>query len=385
MLNENTSNRLRAIIIGAGYAGEGHTHALQHVGVDVVALCARQPEVVRAVADRVGVPIASTDWRATLEEVRPDIVTLATPASVRREVIEAAVARGCHLYCDKPLATTAAEAANIYHLVDEAGVKHAYAATRRYDPSAVWLGELVRDGAMGRLTQVVFTLSVYMAPVLPWYWALALEQGGGLLNNHFVHLLSILEHVVGGPLVRVMGQANFAIERAPVVPGIHDFRDWSAMADTLSADQLESAEWRACDGDTSYTALMRFATPTGEVPVTLISAPGATATDAESGIRLCGERGTLIARGTGSFRISRILGAETSETELPIPERLRESLPSLDGNCEDRWAALARDFVADIRGEPHKPYLTFRDGWRYQEAIDAIRSGRGWYELPDGT
>ncbi|RIK39349.1 MAG: hypothetical protein DCC57_20275 [Chloroflexi bacterium] len=38
--------------------------------------------------------------------------------------------------------------------------------------------------------------------------------------------------------------------------------------------------------------------------------------------------------------------------------------------------------VADIRGEPHRPYLTFYDGWRYQEAIDAIRSGRGWYELP---
>ena len=33
-------------------------------------------------------------------------------------------------------------------------------------------------------------------------------------------------------------------------------------------------------------------------------------------------------------------------------------------------------------GEPHQPYLTFRDGWRYQEAIDAIRAGRGWYDLP---
>jgi hypothetical protein len=46
------------------------------------------------------------------------------------------------------------------------------------------------------------------------------------------------------------------------------------------------------------------------------------------------------------------------------------------------WAALAADFVADVRGEAHRPYLTFRDGRRYQEAIDAIRSGRGWYTLP---
>ena len=47
-----------------------------------------------------------------------------------------------------------------------------------------------------------------------------------------------------------------------------------------------------------------------------------------------------------------------------------------------KWCALARDFVADVRGEPHQPYLTFRDGWRYQAAIDAIRAGRGWVELP---
>jgi len=49
---------------------------------------------------------------------------------------------------------------------------------------------------------------------------------------------------------------------------------------------------------------------------------------------------------------------------------------------QNKWAALSRDFVADIRGESYTPYLTFRHGWRYQEAIDAIRSGRGWIALP---
>ena len=33
-------------------------------------------------------------------------------------------------------------------------------------------------------------------------------------------------------------------------------------------------------------------------------------------------------------------------------------------------------------GRTQEPYLTFRDGWRYQEAIDAIRAERGWHELP---
>jgi predicted dehydrogenase len=93
---------LRAVVVGAGWAGEGHTIALQHCGVDVVAICARQADVVRAVADRLGVQEASTDWRQTLETVRPQIVALATPASLRREVIETAAALGAHIFCDKP-------------------------------------------------------------------------------------------------------------------------------------------------------------------------------------------------------------------------------------------------------------------------------------------
>jgi predicted dehydrogenase len=109
--------KLRAVVIGAGWAGEGHTNALRHYGVDVVAICARQADVVQAVADRLGVPEASTDWRGTLEQVRPEIVALATPAVLRREVIEMAAGMGAHIFCDKPLATTAEEARFLFQCV----------------------------------------------------------------------------------------------------------------------------------------------------------------------------------------------------------------------------------------------------------------------------
>src|SRR5205823_4485222 len=111
------SEQVRAVVVGAGWAGEGHTLALRHCGVEVVAICARRPEVVRAVADRLEVPEASTDWRGTLERVRPEIVSLATPAALRGEVVDAATDLGCHVLCDKPLAATAGEARFLYHLV----------------------------------------------------------------------------------------------------------------------------------------------------------------------------------------------------------------------------------------------------------------------------
>ena len=169
---------LRAVVIGAGWAGEGHTAALRHHGVDVVALCARRPDAVRAAADQLGVREASTDWRRTLETVHPDLVALATPAALRAGPIEVAAAQGCHVYSEKPLATSAAEAQRLYQLAARAGIKHALAATHRYDPSVRWLAELVREGAIGRLLDAEFAQRLFFAPLRPWSWADTVATGG---------------------------------------------------------------------------------------------------------------------------------------------------------------------------------------------------------------
>src|SRR5436309_3070602 len=104
------SRGLRAVVIGAGWAGESHTRALQHHGVEVAAICARDAAIVRPVADRLGVAEASTDWRQTLRRLRPDVVTLATPATLRADVVALAAELGCHILCEKPLAATGDEA-----------------------------------------------------------------------------------------------------------------------------------------------------------------------------------------------------------------------------------------------------------------------------------
>jgi glutamyl-tRNA reductase len=53
---------LRALVVGAGSAGEGHSLALQQAGVDVVAIASRTEAAVRRVAARLGIAVASTDW-----------------------------------------------------------------------------------------------------------------------------------------------------------------------------------------------------------------------------------------------------------------------------------------------------------------------------------
>ena len=143
--------KLKAVVVGAGWSAEGHTKAFQHYGVEVLAICARKPEVVQKVASGLGVPEASTDWRESLLRHKPDIVALTTPAILRTEVIELAVELGCHIISEKPLALTAEEAEHIYDLIKDTGLKHAFAATHLYDPSVAYVRELLVQQVIGEV------------------------------------------------------------------------------------------------------------------------------------------------------------------------------------------------------------------------------------------
>ncbi len=377
---------LRAVVIGAGFAGEGHTKALQWCGVEVAAICARQPDAVRAVADRLGAPEASIDWRDTLRRVQPDIVSLATPASLRGEVIEEAVALGAHVYSDKPLAASAAEAQRLYRLVHSAGIKHALAATHRYDPSVAWLEELLREGEIGTLVDAEYSLRLNMPPgrILPWGWYTTVATGGGFAGQ-FPHILGILRRILSADVVRVAGVArrDGRSNRAPVVPGIHDFRD--AISKAPTAEEAALLEWREVDTERTLAAIMCFGPLDAsgrEVTVSLSANIGTPAPWPPHGLRLHGTAGTLIAEGYGEYAVSLLRGPKAAPESLPIPQRLIDALPRVGTSVQNKWAALAREFIADVRSEPHEPYLTFYDGWRYQEVFDAVRTGSGWYTIP---
>ena len=351
----------------------------------MVAICARQSVVVQQVADRLSVAQASTDWRQTLETVCPDIVALASPAVLRTEVVEMAADLGCHLLVEKPLATTASQAGHIYQRVRAVGVKHAYAATHCYNPAYVRLKELIQQGMIGQLQEIVVTMGRrHSSPaIMPWSWMLSLEEGGGILNNAGPHLLGILETISGGQLARVMGQCRVLISQAPVVSGLHDHRDWRQQDGKFNRQNTAALEWRTTDADNAFSALMQWQTNQGEIQTTIVYGWGQPMTGQNNGMYFYGQQGTLSVDrmfcGQGiSFQPA---GGEQIEV-LPLPQRLKDQVPAVGDFIPNRWCALARDFVADIQEKASSNYLTFRDGWRYQVAIEAIRQSPGWTELP---
>jgi len=383
------SRELKAVIIGAGWAGEGHTKALQHYGVDVVAICARKAEVVEKVASQLGVSQASTDWQKSLLDIKPDIVALATPAILRTEVIELAVQLGCHLLCDKPLATTAEEAEHLYTIVKQAGVKHAFAATNLYDPSVAWVNQLLTSQTIGELKEIDVVVSRWYTTrspqkFKPWGWLDSLSHGGGILNNRLTHLLSMLERMTGRKLISAVGEARVIRKQAPVLPDIHDFRHWRGRE--ITAEEASSLQWRECDAEGTFSALLQIGHSSSEtenrIRVIMRPNPGVLTDVPSHGWYFYGDKGTLVSRGGAVLSpISKHLDSQIEP--LPIPSELSEMLPQVGDDAQNKWAALVGDFLADIRNHSHEPYLTFHDGWRYQVAIDAIRHRKGWTQIPE--
>ncbi len=67
-----------------------------------------------------------------------------------------AAAPGAHILCEKPLTLNAPAARALLDAVERAGVRHAYAASYRYDPSVAWLRELVAAGQIGPLREIAY-------------------------------------------------------------------------------------------------------------------------------------------------------------------------------------------------------------------------------------
>ena len=383
--------KLKAVVVGAGWSAEGHTKAFQHYGVEVLAICARKPDIVQKVASGLDVPEASTDWRKSLLKHKPDIVAVTTPAILRTEVIELAVELGCHIISEKPLALTAAEAGHIYSLIKDTGLKHAFAATHLYDPSVAYIRELLtQQHVIGELTAVDIGYSRRIRKhtssntMKPWSWMSSLAHGGGVLNNALTHRLGMLERMTGMKIVSAVGESKTAIRKAPVVPEIRDFRVWRSREITTEA--AAKLEWRVCDAEWDYSAFFKLGSSEpsdieDSILVTMRTHPGVPTHSPKGGWYFYGTHGTLV--GSGGHILSPITKhvGEASE-ELSVPQTLTDDLPRIGDDIQNKWVALVRDFLADIEDRPHEPYLTFQDGWRYQIAIDAIRASTGWTQTP---
>src|ERR1700729_2517911 len=115
--------KLRIGVAGIGFGQHVHIPAFRlNQDCEVVGVCASTHDRARAVADRTGVGCAFGDWREMIEDSRIDAVTLALPPALQTTVAIAALGLGKAVFCEKPLATSVEDAAQMVIAADSSAL-----------------------------------------------------------------------------------------------------------------------------------------------------------------------------------------------------------------------------------------------------------------------
>ena len=122
---------LRIGLIGAGFMGRTHIlgYALANrafadiARLELVAIAEISADRADAARREFGIPRSSGDWRDLVDDPEIDIVDIAVPTSLHKDIVLAAVRAGKHVYCEKPLTPSAQEALDVTEAVEAAGLK----------------------------------------------------------------------------------------------------------------------------------------------------------------------------------------------------------------------------------------------------------------------
>ena len=372
---------IRAGVVGTGFIGAVHVEALTRLGVQVVGVVGSSPERARAKALA---PVIES-YEQLLGDEAVDVVHLTTPNHLHYPQVKQALAAGKHVVCEKPLALTSEESAELAELAEASGLVHCTNFNIRFYPQVQQARAMIADGAVGSVWNVHGGyLQDWLLLPTDWNWRLEPEKGGELraVADIGSHWLDLVQFVTGNRVERLLADMATTIPIRQRPKG--EVETFSAATDVEREDAEMTTE------DLAHM-LLRFDDGTrGSVVVSQVSAgrrnslrfevdgaSGALAWDSERHEELwLGHRG----------KPNELLFRDPS---LFAPEAAtRTSLPA--GHAEgfaETFKELHRAVYTAVAagGPPDEPdYPTFADGHWENVLGDAVAESsreRRWVEV----
>ena len=209
-------NRLRVGVVGCGVISGPHLDALKRMkNAKVVALCDPAEAARHTMAQKYGVEATYADAAEMLANEELDVVHVCTPAQTHAEVSLAAMKKGCHVFVEKPMALTAAEARKMVAAARKYKVQLCVDHNHLFDKVMIRARQSIASGAIGSVSYVEAWYgtsyssdpkSRYLTYEGKHNWAYALP--GSLYQNFISHPISLLFDVMGAAEVQGV-QARF--------------------------------------------------------------------------------------------------------------------------------------------------------------------------------
>jgi scyllo-inositol 2-dehydrogenase (NADP+) len=192
---------IRVGVVGLGKMGLSH-HALlgAHPEVDLAGVC-DSSSLVRGVLAKNSDVTTYGDYGEMLKQARLDAVVVATPSSSHAEMVEAAIERGLHVFCEKPLTLDPESATRLERLGRERGVVTQVGYHNRFVAAFREVKSLLAAGAIGEVTHVFG--EAYGPVVLKsqgMTWRSRRQDGGGCLYDYAAHVINLLNWYAGEPV-----------------------------------------------------------------------------------------------------------------------------------------------------------------------------------------
>jgi len=337
---------IRVAVIGTGFGEAVHLPALSQIpDFSIAAVCSRRADHAHAAARLYGAALSTTDYRDLVERSDIDAFIVATPPHLHHPMTMTILSAGKHVIVEKPMARTVAEAKDMVRMAERAGVAAMVNHEFRFVPARAYAHELISAGYIGEPYSA--SMSFYRSSLndprgVPFSWLMEEDKAGGMLGAIGSHHIDSMRWWMG------------------------DIRSASGALSTMVRKRKagDSQQMLNVTADDNFAVVMQF--HNGAIGTIHYSA---TAThEPNDHIVISGSEGTIVLTADG-----RLQAGQQGQlvADMLIPERYIRGAATGPHPLIHPTVYLLRQWAEAIRtGQTQAP--SFEDGFKVQEAIDAI-------------
>ena len=328
---------MRYALIGCGRIATNHMKAAVNNQLEISAVCDVVPEHMEVLLAKHELQndmsiLRYTDYKSMIQEVKPDLVSIATESGIHAEIALFCIDHGVHVIIEKPMAMSISDANEIIRHSEEKHVKVSACHQNRFNIAVQEMRHALEAGRFGRLSHgsihVRWNRNQGYYDQAPWRgtWA----QDGGALMNQCIHGIDLLRWTFGGEIEEVYGQTR------------QQFHDY------LEAEDVGMAVVKFKNG-----AIATIEGTTNVYPKNL-----------EETLYIFGEKGTVKIGGTSTNNIDVWDFSDESEADTKN-KGLQEETSNVYGNGH---TSLFADMIDAIQND-RKPYV---DAYAGRDALELV-------------
>jgi predicted dehydrogenase len=218
-------------LLGPAGIGQAHAHAYtlvrqvlwpQSAVPRLVRVCGRQTAQAELTRARYGFEQASDRWQDLVSDPGVQLLDNCAPNHLHLEPSLAAIAVGKHVFCEKPLGRSAAEARRLRDAATRAGVVNMVGFNYRFLPAVQLARRLIDEGRLGPIHhfRARFADASFLDPDAPFTWHQDAETAGSnALLDLGSHLIDLARYLVGEPSAVCGAIATFTTDRPDPTTG----------------------------------------------------------------------------------------------------------------------------------------------------------------------